>query len=89
MKKILLAVAALVMPVQQAHAQAISISIERYQELTYRAPDVCEAARTTPGNTAVNIEKYIVLNSNEERLFMLALCRSYLFGVLQGLRGKV
>lgn len=88
MKKILLAVAALVMPVQQAHAQAISISLDRYSELTTNAPAICEAARNAPGNMATNIEKYVTLNSVDERLFMLAMCRSYLSGVLSELKKR-
>lgn len=90
MKKILVALLLLVATPAQAQQQVfLSVTAERYQELVYMAPDVCKVARTLPGNMGENIDRLVQLDTPSEKLLMLAMCRTYLFGVLHTLRKGV
>jgi len=88
MKKFLLLVAAVLSFPATANAQ-VAISPERFQRLVDIAPTVCRAAREQGGSMADNITSLVYLQTTSERLLMLAMCKTYLHGILDSVKGNV
>lgn len=86
-KHIIAAVALLTStPVQ---AQAISVTVERFNLLVEIAPQLCRTARVSGGNMAENIDRLMPTGSTiGERIVMLSMCKTYLHGLVDGINGS-
>lgn len=85
MRKLLIALALFATP---AHAQEVTINATRFTELAQLSGTVCQEARKRPGSVVDNLYSLVPLHTNAEKLLMLSLCRTYMYGYLHGVAGQ-